>query len=258
MINIIILFFLILYLIYYNYITNKDTSNIVIVISRFNENLNFINYFPFNKFKIIIYNKGINNDFTINDNVIDIIKLKNVGRESHTYLYHIIQNYYKLSDNIIFLPGSAYNAINYELIFKLLPMIITCTKRSMSKLICIQTLLFNKKVFYHPMPCNIYQLLYNFKIDKYNTTGQDNLKINNESNLELSKIRPYGKWFDYHFPNKSKTINYLTYHGIFSVTKTDILNNPISLYKELILELSNSSNPEVGHYMEKSWSVLFS
>ena len=35
-----------------------------------------------------------------------IIKLDNLGKNDHTYLYHIIENYHNLSNITVFIPGS--------------------------------------------------------------------------------------------------------------------------------------------------------
>jgi hypothetical protein len=54
---------------------------------------------------IIVYNKNsnINNTYLKNATKADIVhQLPNVGRESGTYLYHIIENYDTLADHILF------------------------------------------------------------------------------------------------------------------------------------------------------------
>ena len=73
-------------------------NNIEIIISRFNENLNWTLESPFNKFQYIVYNKGNNENFN-KSNVKQIINIQNVGRECHTYLYHIIENYDKYANS---------------------------------------------------------------------------------------------------------------------------------------------------------------
>jgi hypothetical protein len=71
-----------------------------IVIARYNEDLSWIKKLP-KSIKITIYNKG-------NDDIEhSFIKLPNIGRESHTYLYHIINNYDKLADQTIFCQGDS-------------------------------------------------------------------------------------------------------------------------------------------------------
>jgi hypothetical protein len=87
-------------------------NNVEIVISRYNEDLSWINEYPFNQFEYIVYNKGDNDNFEKN-NVKKIINLDNVGRCDHTYLYHIINNYDNLSEHTIFLPGSSNMITKY-------------------------------------------------------------------------------------------------------------------------------------------------
>ena len=70
--------------------------------SRFNENLNWINTSPFDKYNFIVYNKGKNSDFD-HSHISRTISYPNVGRESHTYLQHIIDNYDNLADINVFL-----------------------------------------------------------------------------------------------------------------------------------------------------------
>jgi hypothetical protein len=68
---------------------------IELIIARYKENINWTaNINP--KFKCNVYNK-----FDTENNY-----LPNVGRESHTYLYHIINNYHNLSDYCVFLQGN--------------------------------------------------------------------------------------------------------------------------------------------------------
>ena len=64
-------------------------SKIDLVVARYNEDVNWLKKVPKN-INIILYNKGKD------DIQFKFIKLDNIGRESHTYLYHIINNYDKL------------------------------------------------------------------------------------------------------------------------------------------------------------------
>jgi hypothetical protein len=215
-----------------------DHKNIEIVVSRYNESLKWLNDEPFVKYPVICYNKGVNDDFEI-QNIKKVVKLTNVGRESHTYLYHIIHNYNNLADITIFLPGSAD-----------LPHKITRSKSTIDKCEMYQTtVMIGKK---HESVKND---LYDFTIDSWGSTSKENKTINPEDTLELANIRPFGKWFESTFPNIE--IEYIPYNGIFAVSKHHILQHPKSYYEELIHQLSNSSNPEVGHYFERSWAAVF-
>ena len=47
------------------------------------------------------------------------------------------------------------------------------------------------------------------------------------------------------------------YNGIFSVSKKDILQHNVNRYKKIINGLNKHSNPEEGHYVERSWAAIF-
>ena len=105
----------------YNF-QNNQFGNYEIVIARYNENIKWLKDYPFNEFKIKCYNKGpeppTNECITPNCN---IINLPNVGRESHTYLYHIINNYDNLAPVTIFIPGSCIESnYKYNILIKIL------------------------------------------------------------------------------------------------------------------------------------------
>ena len=217
------------------------TENIDIIVSRYNEDLNWINEYPFNLFQYIVYNKGNNDNFNKN-NIKQIINLPNVGRESHSYLYHIVNNYENNLANInVFLPGSLDLIHKKNKSIKLLNLIIN------SK--------YNNAFFIGEHKKSIYNFFKDFKLEYWNTNHYKNKELNNNFSLELAKLRPYGLWYKYFFGNKLS--HWYTYYGIFSIHKNDILQSNIEIYKKLLLVLSYSANPECGHYMERSWGVLF-
>ena len=65
----------------------------ILVINRYNENLQWINDISNKTFikKIIVYNKGDKIPYDL-DNKIKVINVKNIGREGETYLSFIIDN----------------------------------------------------------------------------------------------------------------------------------------------------------------------
>ena len=71
-----------------------------LVIARYNENLSWLEKIDKNNFSYKIYNKGKD------DLKYDCEKLPNIGREAHTYIHYIIQNYNNLPDYVAFVQGS--------------------------------------------------------------------------------------------------------------------------------------------------------
>ena len=74
-----------------------------IVVARYNEDIKWLD--EFNNFNVHLYNKG-------DDNLENSTKLPNIGREAHTYLTHIVENYDNLDDVIIFTQGNPDHASN--------------------------------------------------------------------------------------------------------------------------------------------------
>lgn len=77
-----------------------------LVVARYKENIDWVNNITCVD-DVVIYNKG--------DDIVDsnlkkhtIIQLPNFGREAHTYLLHIIENYYNLKDIVIFSQGDPF------------------------------------------------------------------------------------------------------------------------------------------------------
>jgi hypothetical protein len=220
-----------------------QTTNIIV--SRYNEKLEWTTKAPYNKYKYIVYNKGINDDFE-KKNVSKIIKLPNVGRESHTYLQHIISNYDNLADINVFLPGSIDT--NHKVFKK--------NKFATKLLNYIEH--YKNAVFLsfgNIKNNDITEEFKGFKVDAYSSTTAENRKQNSEHIIRKSMYRPYELWFEKNIG--SDKVPYVIHYGIFSVNKRDILQKPKSYYEKLMTLVADHSNPEDGHYFEKSWGAVF-
>ena len=220
------------------------TSGVVtIIISRYNEALNWTKESPFNKFRYIVYNKGPNENFC-KEFVDKIITLDNVGRCDHTYLHHVIENYDSLSDIQVFLPGSTGDASKKRKAICILSKII----ESGHKAAYFRSDKINKSI-------NELDSFCNFKLDNWRASNKQNRSLNGETKLLLSTLRPLGLWFIYHFGDMN--ICNVSYYGVFSIDNRDILQKPKSFYEKIIRDVSSHSNPEAGHYIERSWAAIF-
>jgi len=248
LIIIIILFYFLLFYFFFKLFTLKKykksnkKKSIVVVVARYNEDLKWINTEPFNKFKYIVYNKGLNDNFEKN-NVIKIINLENVGRDCHTFLYHIYNNYDNLDDITIFLPGSIDIFYKHVVAKYMLELI---NKYNRAFIIC------------QPINNIFKKTIYNFTIDDYKSTNKENYNLNKISKIEKSRIRPFGKWYEKYINNKFNIkFKYSSFNCIFSVDKRDILNYSKEFYNNLINEMNYHNNHETVHYLERSWATLF-
>jgi hypothetical protein len=89
-------------------------------------------------------------------------------------------------------------------------------------------------------------------LDDWKSTHQNNT---DDEKMEQSKIRPFGKWFEHHFTDIN--VKHIAYYGILGISKKHIKQHPKEHYERLLVQLENSSNPEVGHYIERSWNAIF-
>jgi len=211
---------------------NNNFKNYHLVVARYNEDIDWINNDPFNQFNIVLYNKGDDLSDKYNSKC-QLNKLDNVGRESHTYLYHIIKNYDNLAPITVFIPGSTVErSFKYDVFIKNIEILNNT----------------NDSVFYGCHMNNVIQDMYDFIIIK-----EDPIYGNG---LEEAQIKPFGKFIESTM-GTDISCSVICYQGIFIVSKKHITQHPKQKYINLIKHLENSSNPEVGHYMERAWGILF-
>lgn len=207
-----------------------------LIISYYKEDLGWLDRYKDVKFnKVYLYNKGPNKLPETKIPYIEI-KLENIGRCDHTYLYHIISKYDELADNNIFTTGSvdlAHKSKKLDYILK-------------------KTLQTNNSVFEGSYYFNVRDSVYDFQMSHYESTYERN---NTKENMAVSKIRPFGKWYDSHF--KGINIHLINWSGIFSISRKHIQQHTKEYYKNLIDDFPNNSNPEVGHYFERAWLAVF-
>lgn len=233
----------------------KSTFSCDMVIAIYKEKLDWLKLYDRNDYNfrnIFLYNKfeGNNNKTSQDLHCVTLgkecvkINLKNEGRCDHTFLYHIIHHYDTLADVTIFTKGSSD-----------LP-------RERTKLKFITKKVFEKKtsvfsVDHRPVPISMWYK--DFKIETYQASHPDNrsepLTGVYDRKMKLAEPRPFGKWYNKHFPNLN--IFHASYAAVMAISKEHIRQHPKSYYETLIKELEGSPNPEVGHYFERAWIAVF-
>ena len=194
-----------------------------IVVARYNEDITYLSLFSN---IIIVYNKGNNNLSTI----FNSINLPNIGRESHTYLYHIIQNYDNLANKTLFIQGHVHD-------HKLLP--------------------FNE--YFNNESFTARKSILNMNIFKNNINHSGKfLKDLQKGNLKKSKYTPY-QWLQTIGIDLSNNITQIdmVWGANFAVSKDLILSKPKIFYENIIKYVEYDSNPEEGHFFERSWYLIF-
>jgi hypothetical protein len=216
------------------------SPTIEIVVARYNEDLHWLKEDPFNKYTNIVYNKSDNTDFYQDSNTKSVVQLPNVGREMHTYFYHIIENYDNLSDVTVFLPGSTDLPHKYNRAKNMIHRVA-------------QT---NSTVMSCSVDTNAMDGLKDFSIDHYLSSHSNNKSINTDTSMQISDVRPFGKWYESVFSDKVDN-HCVSYNSIISISKKHIHQHPISYYKQLMDHVDTHQNPETVHYFERAWYAVF-
>jgi len=188
-----------------------------IVVAKYKENVDWLGKYIDN-YPIYLYDKsGETQNY---NNSINVEYIKNVGRESHTYLHHIIKNYDNLSDYVIFTQAKHNDHIKkFDKLFK------------------------KGNGYFH-----LYYYPKNFKLKNFHGTLTPV-----EGNLT------FGQWFEKYIEKDFDPLHFrMKFGAIFCVSKDNILSRPKSFYIELHNQLEKGgSNPELGHFFERSWYYIF-
>jgi len=244
-----------------------------IVIARYNENLDWLKSIP-KTIKITIYNKGNENNINY-----PFIKLPNIGRESHTYLYHIIHNYNQLADQTIFCQGdSIFHSPGFIDLLKnrkqfqpIQPLSAFYWPDGVEpfyfsnppKPVLEQT----KNLWIKKSPIHVEYLDNNFVTRFPYLYYQDHFRKLIELTKKTYDVNNVLEFFVNRFLLKNVDLDDLIpvcYAGLFSVNKNVILDNSIDFYNNIMSNLiydiryrNNGDKLDMGLYLEKLWLVIF-
>lgn len=215
-----------------------------LVVARYAEDLDWLAAPMFNNASCTVYNKGppLRPQDVPAAVQGTLVNRPNVGRCDETFLRHIVERYDSLADVTVFLPASCMDAHKAGATAQVLRL-----ARETG------TTVLRGKGY-----TDVRRELYDFQLDAWAATNARNKAANAEARLQPAPVRPFGAWFDANFPGLRKTpVRVVCFYGIFAVHRDHILQHPRRVYEALLSQLQGSSNPEVGHYMERSWGALF-
>ena len=205
-------------------ITNViDGPKPTVVVSRFNEDVAWIMEKK-DEFDVVVFNKG--------SSLENCISLPNLGRESHTYVHYIIQNYSKLPELVVFVQASPFDHV-----MNMNSLVVQAREKGMSQ---------NKAA--HNVGRN--SVTANFKIFIHNGSQVFPFTVN-------GKVLGYGEWYT-HVTGKPFPVYPIEWYigGCFAATRERIQSVPLKTWKTIYESLSYSVNPMTGHFMERSWYLL--
>lgn len=160
-------------------------------------------------------------------------KLSNIGREGHTYLYHIVNNYESLAEITIFCLGSAFTHDDKKKMF------ITQVKRALNLHGLENVCEYSYKEKTANKKCKIFSL-----------------PIYEERHLSQAHPNEMISWYKKHGPENSVIRNCIESRGMLCVRRENILQHPKIVYLKLLEQLSAEGELEAGHYMERLWNSL--
>mmetsp|Transcript_16754 Transcript_16754/g.28108 ORF Transcript_16754/g.28108 Transcript_16754/m.28108 type:complete len:342 (+) Transcript_16754:892-1917(+) len=213
--------------------------------------------------KVTIYNKGGDDCAEILQSAVDkkkgkfdrivqllrdpnkfrIISLDNLGREAHPYLFHVVHNYNDMASVTVFLPATCMNQVKEDHTVKLLQRVNTTR---------------NTVIAGQWMAPSIRNRLGSFIISKWSGRDSDNAKLLTESNAVdcmPATRRPFSAWYDHFFPGIKTHV--ASYYSMLAVHRDLAWKKEVGHYTQLLDELDVHSNPETGHFMERSWEAVF-
>ncbi len=215
-----------------------------VIITRYNEYIDWIRYIVDSVDFIYIYNKGYNENFFKHfdpkeyPNKIMFLTLPNIGRIDHTLVYHILEHWDDLPSVLINLPGS----------------VMMSQKKGFYLSSIMRRLPDLRKVysgFYGPRFHKVSQT-FNYSIDNYQAEGVCNRNDN-----------PFIKseYYDFQVWKKAiideRPMRYVAMRGMFSVARENITHIDKSVFERLKESLSVGDNIENGHFAERIWAHLF-
>jgi hypothetical protein len=189
-----------------------------VVIARYKEDISWSE-----KYNSIVYNKG-------EDEIEDSVRLDNVGRESHSYLMHIITNYHNLDDFMIFLQGNPFeHPINIDSLFDI-----------------------DEKGYSYKV-----QNLSNDRWGEHMSNKKDFTISEWKGQISNSKGYNLGEWWEETTGEPYKRSPFVFWTGQFSVKKEFILKRSLKSYISIYNTLLHDKNPIEGHYCERTWFNIF-
>ncbi|XP_038047442.1 uncharacterized protein LOC119721404 [Patiria miniata] len=158
-------------------------------------------------------------------------KLPNVGREAHTYLYHIIHNYDKLADVTVFLQGTGPGGHSQS---------------------CFPTAIkFVEQAKKHKY-CQIQGSYGNWGRIRHFGKWLESLQNGQMRRANLTM----GEFYTALFGTKPPATVRSCMTGCVSASRKNLRRFPVSFYEKAISFVNDHSNPEEAHYLERLWATI--
>ncbi|GJC89284.1 hypothetical protein ColLi_12122 [Colletotrichum liriopes] len=173
------------------------------------------------------------------------IPLRNIGREGHTHLYHIVTNYDALDEVTVFTQADPLD---------LLSPAVKVTEDIVRRALAVE----DDDV--SPLNPELFHDVADWGHIDWNSSAQK-LWIT-PSQIKTLQRAPYtpGEFWTKLLGGRHPPAIRAMHGGIFAVRRETIRNLPRAVYQNALAEFekANSTNPEVGFFMERMWAPMFS
>jgi hypothetical protein len=207
-----------------------------VVTSVFHENTEWMDQPPWRWLHLIVYNKGPKHIKETPRR--KVVQMENLGRAEASYLHHIVNNYDSLAAVTLFIIGSWHDD-EYR-------------RRKVYKTLWNAIHTFDTTFVGFPVGKGEFDT---FQLDEWGSHNPENYQANPERVLQPCSVRPFGRWRREALPHRP--IHHWAQCSIFAVAREHIVQHPKSFYQNLLSYMREQSNPEAGHYLERSWCAVF-
>lgn len=162
--------------------------------------------------------------------------IPNVGRESHTYLHHITNNYDNLAGVTLFTQGDPKPHLSDQ--FDVLRLLESA----------------GPGITGHRLATGLHEW------DEDGLLVHWGKWLDQFKNGEMkTSLTTMVRWFKFWLDVDITGLDSLAYFpgAIFAMRREVIRRNPLSFYQMLLKELQHHRNPEEAYYMERAWLYLF-
>ena len=213
-----------------------------LVIAYYDEDLAWVQQLAHLFGRLYIYHKHPDKKWPTNlaitdSNRVVLRYLPNVGRDNHSFLTHIIENYHQISSRTVFTVASAYMPGRFATLVHRLLNQPFCWKRYPQAKIAQYS--FYGTPFFNQVPHS---------------------SRSTWSKIALAEHRPFSQWVKHHLDldaHRLQEADICLWDGMFSIDAQAIRSYPISLYMRLRDSLAHASTTEDGYFMSFAWQLLF-
>ena len=215
-----------------------NTTDVDIVVARYSEDVDWLGDLAHH---CIIYNKW--HPATLEDEYKykRVVQLPNVGRESHTYLYHIVENYDNLAPVTVFTQARIEDHFEGQ-----------WTPQNGCEF--LWSLGKQAALYGQSQNAQMYS-----QLGGMSAIPLFNLRAYYARGLQKTAYDNLGQWFTALTGHDIPCQGVPWYkNALFAVKRDRIHQHPRSFYETLMQEVNNAVNPEAGHYFERTWYMIFS